>query len=101
MNYQALSENIKKEKTKMKNTEILSEGYLNILRENYTEDKINMMSRKDILNAYLEWYGIIGYTSNIIGIIEDLFPYDLTGTNSITVTERDFDYKIDECEEKN
>lgn len=82
----------------MKNTEILSEGYLNILRENYTEDKINMMSRKDILNAYLEWYGIIGYTSNIIGIIEDLFPCDLTGTNSITVTERDFNYKIDECE---
>jgi hypothetical protein len=79
----------------MKNTEILSEGYLNILRENYTEDEINMMSRKDILNAYLEWQGIIGYTFKIIRLMEDLFPYELT--NSI-ITERDFDYKIDECE---
>ena len=82
----------------MKNTEILSEGYLNILRENYTEDEINMMSRKDILNAYLEWQGIIGYTFKIIRLMEDLFPYDLTETNSMTVMERDFDYKIDECE---
>ena len=82
----------------MKNTEILSEGYLNILRENYTEDEINMMSRKDILNAYLEWQGIIGYTFKIIRLMEDLFPYDLTETNSMTAMERDFDYKIDECE---
>lgn len=82
----------------MKNTEILSEGYLNILRKNYTEDEINMMSRKDILNAYLEWQGIIGYTFKIIRLMEDLFPYDLTETNSMTVMERDFDYKIDECE---
>ena len=82
----------------MKNTEILSEGYLNILRQNYTEDGINIMSRKDILNAYLEWQGIIGYTSKIIRIIEDLFPYDLAETNSMPITERDFDYMIDECE---
>jgi hypothetical protein len=82
----------------MKNTEILSEGYLNILRTNYTEDEINMMSRKDILNAYLEWQGIIGYTFKIIRLMEDLFPYNLTETNSMTVMERDFDYKIDECE---
>lgn len=82
----------------MKNTEILSEGYLKILRENYTDDEINMMSRKDILNAYLEWQGVIGYTFKIIRLMEDLFPYDLTETNSMTVMERDFDYKIDECE---
>ena len=82
----------------MKNTEILSECYLKILRESYTEDEINMMSRKDILNAYLEWQGIIGYTFKIIRLMEDLFPYDLTETNSMTVMERDFDYKIDECE---
>ena len=82
----------------MKNTEILSEGYLKILRENYTDDEINMMSRKDILNAYLEWRGVIGYTFKIIRLMEDLFPYDLTETNSMTVMERDFDYKIDECE---
>lgn len=36
--------------------------------------------------------------NDMLGIIEDLFPCDLTGTNSITVTERDFNYKIDECE---
>ena len=82
----------------MKNTEILSEGYLKILRESYTEDEINMMSRKDILNAYLEWQGIIGYTFKIIRLMEDLFPYNLTETNSMTVMERDFDYKIDERE---
>ena len=82
----------------MKNTEILSEGYLKILRENYTDDEINMMSRKDILNTYLEWQGVIGYTFKIIRLMEDLFPYDLTETNSMTVMERDFDYKIDECE---
>jgi hypothetical protein len=82
----------------MKNTEILSESYLNILRQNYTEDEINMMSRKNILNAYLEWQGIIGYTFKIIRLMEDLFPYDLTETNSMTVMERDFDYKVDECE---
>ena len=57
-----------------------------------------MMSRKDILNAYLEWQGIIGYTFKIIRLMEDLFPYNLTETNSMTVMERDFDYKIDECE---
>ncbi len=83
----------------MKNTEILSLGYVKDLKENYTEDEINSMSRKEILEAYLEWHGIIGYTNRIIRLMEDLFPYDLTETNSLSITERDFDYKIDECEE--
>ena len=83
----------------MKNTELLSLGYIKDLKENYTEEEINSMSRKEILEAYLRWQGIIGYSNKIVRLMEDLFPYDLTETNSFSITERDFDYKIDECEE--
>lgn len=83
----------------MKNTELLSLGYIKELKENYTEEEINSMSRKEILEAYLRWQGIIGYSNKIVRLMEDLFPYDLTETNSFSITERDFNYKIDENEE--
>ena len=83
----------------MKNTNLLSDCILNILRENYTEDEINCMTRKDILDAWLVWHGIIGYTSYIISVIEELFPSSGIENNSTVVMECDFDCKVDETEE--
>lgn len=48
-------------------------GIADDLLENHTEEDINNMSPKSILNAWLEWEGIYGYTSGIISIIETFF----------------------------
>lgn len=36
----------------------------------YDENAIFKMSLKELLNAYLQWNGIHGYTENIIAIIK-------------------------------
>lgn len=54
-----------------KNTEIAENlGILTDLLENYTEEQINNMSAKKILNSWLEWEGIIGYTNRIVAIYD-------------------------------
>ena len=48
-------------------------GIADDLLENHTKEAINNMSPESILNAWLEWEGIYGYTSGIISIIETFF----------------------------
>lgn len=63
------------------------------IRENMPEVKdideyINKCSRRRLLDMYLSWNGIIGYTDSIIGVIGLLFPDG-------EVSEVDFDTKCD------
>lgn len=39
--------------------------------------EINEMDKRRVLDAYLTWEGIIGYTYEIISIIEDIFEVEL------------------------
>jgi hypothetical protein len=55
----------------MTNVEIAENlGILDDLHENYSDDTINNMEAKDLLGAWLEWEGIIGYTNRIVKIYE-------------------------------
>jgi len=45
-------------------------GILDDLLENHSEESINRMSAKEILDAWLNWEGIIGYTNKIIRIYD-------------------------------
>ena len=38
------------------------------------DEYINKCSRRRLLDMYLSWNGIIGYTDSIIGVISLLFP---------------------------
>lgn len=72
----------------MKNVEVInSVGLYNDVKDyvvnNYCIDEnnveevndfINSMSRTDILNAFLCWRGIIGYTSTIVTLVTAMFP---------------------------
>ncbi len=83
----------------MLNTDLLPDHILNILRENYTENEINAMTRREIFEAWLEWQGFIGYTYKFIDVICSLFPTEESiKYNSAKISEIDFDYKIDESE---
>lgn len=43
-------------------------GILNDLMENYSEEEIDNMDARQVLEAWLEWEGIIGYTGEIIKV---------------------------------
>lgn len=47
-------------------------GILDDLKENFTEEFINTMTPREFMNAWLEWEGIIGFTHQIMEIV-DLF----------------------------
>jgi len=51
-------------------------GILKDLLENHTEQQINYMSAKQILDAWLNWEGIIGHTNNIDQIINTFYPIE-------------------------
>jgi len=57
-----------KEKSNVEKADKL--GILEDLKENHSEEYINQMDAKEILGAWLEWEGIIGYTNRIIQIFE-------------------------------
>lgn len=87
----------------MTNYEILSnngEWILSDLREYFNFDsegfieQINSMSRGDILEGWLTWQGIIGYTDDIITVIIALFQGDESGQNINTIDECDFDINL-------
>lgn len=69
-------------------------GILNDLLENNSEEDINKMDAHSILDSWLEWEGIIGYTKNIIKIYEafredpDVAEYELCRGD---ITTADFD----------
>lgn len=58
-----------------------SVGILDDLLENFTPQGINSMTPKEILNAWLEWEGIIGYTTSINRIIETFYKSNDNGSN--------------------
>ena len=43
----------------------------------YTREELEEMSNRDLLNAYLTWEGIIGYTDDIIERIEAIYEVNL------------------------
>lgn len=46
------------------------EYYKENFYEDITEDDVDKMERDDVLKYWLEWNGIIGYTYDIVNIIE-------------------------------
>ena len=43
----------------------------------YTREELEAMSKRDLLNAYLTWEGIIGFTDDILEHIEAIYEVDL------------------------
>ena len=43
----------------------------------YTREELEEMSNRDLLNAYLTWEGIIGYTDDILEHIEAIYEVNL------------------------
>ena len=43
----------------------------------YSEEQINSMSPYDILDAWLQWEGIQGYTDDILTLVSGLYNVDL------------------------
>ncbi len=61
----------------MKNTERLPKYILKNLRENFDDARINGMTPDSIFKEFLEYEGILGYTSKIKHAYQDIFKnYD-------------------------
>ena len=43
----------------------------------YTREELEAMSNRDLLNAYLTWEGIVGFTEDIIEHIEAIYEIKL------------------------
>lgn len=43
----------------------------------YTQEELEAMSKRDLLDAYLTWEGICGYTDDIIEHIEAIYGIEL------------------------
>ena len=43
----------------------------------YTREELEAMSKRDLLDAYLTWEGIIGFTDDIIEHIEAIYEIEL------------------------
>jgi len=59
-----------------KNTDRLPENILSNLRENFTDEQINVMTPDIIFKEFLEYEGIIGYTEMIREAYESIFNKD-------------------------
>ena len=46
-------------------------------REDFTDDEIDKKTNRALLNHWLEWNGIIGYTGTIINVIENIYGIKL------------------------
>ena len=75
----------------MKNVERIPQYILNDIKQNvpfsrqdkpFTDEELNTKSKRDLLNHWLQWNGIIGYTDNIINAIEAIFDVDLNKEKS-------------------
>ena len=67
----------------------------NDLVENYTDEDIDNMNRREILEGYLNWHGIVGYSDDIIACLEALFTMDKSNQIFSYLCECDFDCKLD------
>ena len=63
-------------------------------RPNGIEDYINGMSREGLLDAYLSWNGIVGWTTNIITFMDMAFSSDDTDQLMRDLRECDFENKM-------
>ena len=43
----------------------------------YTREELEAMSKRSLLNAYLTWEGIVGFTEDIIEHIEAIYEVNL------------------------
>ena len=43
----------------------------------YTREELEAMSKRDLLDAYLTWEGIIGFTDDILEHIEAIYEIEL------------------------
>lgn len=43
----------------------------------YTREELEAMSKRDLLDAYLTWEGIIGFTDDILEHIEAIYEVNL------------------------
>ena len=59
-----------------KNTDRLTEKILYNLRENFTDEQINVMTPDRIFKEFLDYEGIIGYTGMIREAYESIFNKD-------------------------
>jgi hypothetical protein len=82
----------------MSQSEFLRENYSWLYKdliENYSDEEIDNMSRREILEGYLNWHGIIGYTDDIVSCFEALFSMDKTNQIFNYLCECDFDCMLD------
>ena len=43
----------------------------------YSDEQLSRMTKRQIFDHYLEWNGIIGFSSSILDVIEELFKVKL------------------------
>jgi len=68
----------------MKNTDRIADYILDDIKSNvpfgtnnFTDEEINEKSNYDLLNHWLNWNGIIGYTGTILGVIREIYDTEL------------------------
>jgi hypothetical protein len=68
----------------MKNSERLKDYILDDIRKNvpfdraeFTDEEIDKKTNRKLLDHYLNWNGIIGYTDTIINVIENIYNIEL------------------------
>ena len=69
----------------MKATERISKGILKDIRCNtpmgsnseFTDEQINNKSSRELLDHWLQWNGIIGFTGSIIEVVEQVYAVKL------------------------
>jgi len=70
------------------------------LAENYSDAKIDNMSRAEVLEGYLCYNGVINFSNDIITCMEALFCNDETGQPFDVLCECDFDCRLDGSEKE-
>lgn len=48
-----------------------------VVEAEYEDESVEAMTKSELLDAYLKYEGIIGYTSDILDIIENLYNVTL------------------------
>jgi hypothetical protein len=43
----------------------------------FSDEQLSKMTKREIFDHYLEWNGIIGFSSSILDVIEELFKVEL------------------------
>ena len=46
-------------------------------REAYTNEELSKMSKRELFDHYLQWQDIIGYSNDLLNVIESIFQVEL------------------------